>query len=144
VQEIKYDFYKSKDESPRHYRYKWRLYKILAFCGCYPVGLERAYPCRIEQDKTGRSREYRVDVSGYLYCIHEPGSEPEYRQINVEIDGTIGHKEKHGCDLDKLKIRSIKECYGQHIETYRFTFKQLACWSDEEVAEEMRLFYYDK
>jgi hypothetical protein len=142
VQEIKYDFYKSKDESERHYRYKWRLYKILTLCGCYPCGLEREYPYTNEEDPAGRDREYRVDVSGYLHWFHESGSKPEYRQINVEIDGTIGHKEKHGCDLDKLKIRSIKERYGKYIETYRFTFKQLADWTDEEIAEEMRLFYY--
>lgn len=82
-------------------------------------------------------------MSGHIYGIHAPGSEFRDRQINVEIDGDIGHKEQHGCNLDKQKVRSIKECYGQHIETYRFTFKQLAKWTDEEIAEEMRLYYYD-
>lgn len=140
---LTYDFKKQPDESPRHYRYKWRIFKILTLCGCHPAGLERAYPCRIQQDQTGRDRAYRVDVSGCLYLVHDHVSEFWHREINIEVDGEIGHKEQHGCNLDKQKVRSIKECYGSHIETYRFTFKQLARWTDEEIAEEMHLYYFD-
>jgi hypothetical protein len=137
-----YDFRKQPDESQRHYRYKWKLFKILTLCGCYPVGLERKYPCTIEGDQPGRHRKYRVDVSGCLYWNGVVHSERCDRQINVEIDGPFGHTTTRAYNLDKQKTRSIKDCYGQHIETYRFTFGQLAHWTDEEIAEEMRLYYF--
>lgn len=71
-----------------------------------------------------------VDVHGSLGLC---------REINVEVDGYEGHKTRRAYDLDLLKKRRIKEAYGQHIETYRFTFKQLASWNNQEIAQEMRL-----
>lgn len=96
----------------------------------------------MEQDTAGHIRKYRIDVSGSIPATTAVSGDYVPRQINVEIDGDIGHKERYSCNRDRLKIQSIKDCYGQHIETYRFTFKQLSRWSDEEIAEEMRLFYY--
>lgn len=96
----------------------------------------------MEQDAAGHVREYRTDVSGVIHSNVDGDGQPHDREINIEVDGDIGHKERYSCDKDRNKIRSIKECYGEHIETYRFTFKQLAKWTDEEIATEMRLFYF--
>lgn len=119
-----------EDESPRHYRYKWRLFQILLRAGCWPVGLECRYPCKV--DGFARPKRHAVDIHGSL------GGEG-CREINVEVDGYEGHKTTRAFNLDKLKARRIRENYGKHIETYHFTFARLARWTDQEIAEEMHL-----
>ncbi len=71
---------------------------------------------------------YRIDVYG----------RNGIRKIAVEIDGFMGHKSKRACEMDALRTRRICEKY-EPIQLYRFTFKQLANWTDEEIAQEMKL-----
>jgi hypothetical protein len=71
---------------------------------------------------------YRLDVYG------RRGN----RRIAIEIDGFMGHKSQRAIKMDGLRSKRIQEKYGP-IEIYRHTFQRLAKWTDEEIAQEMRL-----
>ena len=71
---------------------------------------------------------YRLDVYG------RRGD----RRIAIEIDGFMGHKSERAIKMDGLRSRRIQERYGP-IEIHRFTFSRLAKWTDEEIAQEMKL-----
>jgi hypothetical protein len=72
--------------------------------------------------------KYRVDVYG----------RKDDRRVAIEVDGYLGHKTKHSVEMDGLRTRRLKEAYGLE-KVFRFTFKQLAAWTDKEIAEEMSL-----
>jgi predicted flap endonuclease-1-like 5' DNA nuclease len=50
----------------------------------------------------------------------------------------MGHRTKHAIEMDGLRTRRLKEAY-ELANIYRFTFKQLATWTDQEIATEMNL-----
>jgi hypothetical protein len=71
---------------------------------------------------------YRLDIYGRKAS----------RRIGIEIDGYMGHKSKRAVDMDGLRTRRLSEAY--ELEgIFRFTFSQLSHWTDQEIAEEMRL-----
>jgi hypothetical protein len=104
---------------------------ILRRCGCLAVGIEKKCPYYLPTGKADGSYiriRYRVDVVG------RKGD----RRIAIEVDGYVGHKSERAIRMDKLRTRRLCEKYGFE-KVYRFTFKQLAAWTDQEVAEEMHL-----
>lgn len=120
----------SRDKrSDRHIRYQSRLASLLRHHGFQSVATEKSLPYYLFL-RNGQSIKikYRLDVYG------RKGD----RRIGIEVDGYMGHKSKRAIDMDGLRTRRLKEAYElQRI--YRFTFAQLADWSDEEIAEEMNL-----
>lgn len=120
---------KGDRRSERHIRYQLRLARILTEHGYRPVEIEKPMPYYLPLDDGKRLRiRYRVDVWGYL----RDGS------VGVEIDGYMGHKSRRAYEMDGLRTRRIQEAYGP-IDIYRFTFGQIASWTDEEIAQEMKL-----
>ena len=116
----------NKNESPQHKRGKLRLCQILRNHE-FRAECEKRFPCFVE---LGALRcRYQVDV----YATRRT------RRIIAEIDGWTGHKTTQAYTKDQLRIRRIKEEYGQDIEVYRFTLRRLSKWSDKEIAQEMRL-----
>lgn len=115
-----------KKESDRHLWGKLRLCQIFRSAG-FEAETERRFPCYIELGDF--TVEYRADV----YATGEG------RKIIAEVDGYKGHKSQRAVMLQKLRARRIRETYGQEIEIHRFTFKRLAKWTKQEIAEEMRL-----
>lgn len=62
------------------------------------------------------------------------------RKIIAEVDGPVGHSSiQHTVANKGLRTYRIKETYGQEIQVYRFTFERLSKWTDEEIAQEMKL-----
>lgn len=127
--------------SERHIRYQMRLADILAKHGFVYIETEKRFPYYLPTGKfivvdeeTGESQEqiitipYRLDVTG------RRGS----RHLAIEVDGYLGHKSRRAYEMDGLRSRRIQEAYGP-IDIYRFTFGQLASWTDEEIAQEMNL-----
>ena len=116
----------NRDESPQHLRGKLRLCQIFRDHQ-FRAECEKRFPCFVE---LGEMRcRYQVDV----YATRAA------RRIIVEVDGWQGHKTTQAFIKDQLRIRRIKEEYGQDIEVYRFTLRRLSKWSDEEIAQEMGL-----
>lgn len=115
--------------SERHIRYQKRLADLLRQYGFKHIAIEKRMPYYLPQNdgKIIKIR-YRVDV----YGRRGP------RRIAIEIDGFMGHKSKRACEMDGLRSRRIQEKY-EPIEIHRFTFGQLAHWTDKEIAEEIRL-----
>lgn len=106
-----------------------RLAHLLTEYGYNPVQTEKPMPYYLPLDDGKRLRvRYRVDVYGFK----------EDRSIAIEIDGYMGHKSHRAYEMDGLRTRRIQEAYGP-IDIYRFTFGQLAHWSEQEIAEELRL-----
>jgi len=116
-----------KQESDRHLKQKIRLCKIFRDRG-YFATCERRLPCFVELGAF--TVRYRAD------CYATGGGG---RIILCEVDGYKGHKSNRARMLQWLRLRRIREQYGEHIEEYRFTLKRLAKWTDEEIAEELRL-----
>ena len=115
-----------KKESDRHYREKLRLRKIFRDRG-FKTKVERRLPCFVELGQF--TVKYRADVF----------ATKGQRKIIAEVDGYKGHKSQRAINLQCLRLRRIRETYGTKIEEYRFTLKRLTKWSDQEIAEEMRL-----
>lgn len=114
--------------SERHKRYQIRVGCILRKRGFQSVSIEKRVPyyLPLHNGQVLKIR-YRLDVY----------ARRGLRRIGVEIDGYMGHKSQRAVEMDGLRTRRLKEAYG--LETiYRFTFKQLASWTDQEIAEEMR------
>jgi hypothetical protein len=106
-----------------------RLANLLRYYGFQSVATEKSLPYYL-QLRNGQNLKikYRLDVYG------RKGT----RRIGIEVDGYMGHKSQRAIDMDGLRTRRLKEAYElQRI--YRFTFAQLASWTDEEIAEEMSL-----
>jgi hypothetical protein len=115
--------------SPRHIRYQDRLAGILIQHGYISVTTEKNLPYYLSlRDGQVLKIRYRLDVYG------RHGT----RRIGIEVDGYMGHKSQRSIDMDGLRTRRLCETYELE-RIYRFTFKQLAAWTDEEIAEEMRL-----
>jgi very-short-patch-repair endonuclease len=116
----------NQSESPQHERGKLRLCKILGDHK-FRAECEKRFPCFVE---LGALRcRYQVDV----YATRAE------RRIIVEVDGYQGHKTTYAYTKDQLRIKRIRERYGQDIEAYRFTLGRLSKWTDKEIAEELRL-----
>ena len=115
--------------SERHKRYQVRLACLLRKYGFQFVSIEKRLPYYLPL-RNGQvlKIKYRVDVYG----------RKDSRRIAIEVDGYMGHKTQHAVEMDGLRTRRLKEAYGLE-KVYRFTFKQLASWTDKEIAEEMRL-----
>jgi hypothetical protein len=115
--------------SERHKRYQIRLAGILKKCGYQSVATEKGLPyyLSLHNGQVLKIR-YRLDVYG------RKGT----RKIGAEIDGYMGHRSQRAIEMDGLRTRRLKEAYELE-NIYRFTFKQLAQWTDKEIAEEMRL-----
>ena len=106
-----------------------RMAHLLSEYSYEPVQVEKPMPYYLPLDDGKRLKiPYRVDVYGYK----RDGS------IGIEIDGYMGHKSHRAYEMDGLRTRRIQEAYGP-ITIYHFTFKQLASWTDEEIAQEMML-----
>lgn len=118
--------YKRIDESPQHLKGKLRLCKLFRNYG-FKAQVERPMHCYVELGDF--TVKYAVDVYA------SKGS----RQIIAEVDGFLGHKTKLAKTLQDLRLRRIRETYGREIEEYRFTLRRLAKWTNQEIAEEMRL-----
>lgn len=118
--------YMKIEESPRHLKGKWRLAHIFRHRD-FAVTLEHHLPCYVELGAF--TVRYRADV------FATRGE----RTIIAEVDGYLGHKTKQARSLQDLRLRRIRETYGRNIEEYRFTLGRLAKWTDQEIAEEMRL-----
>ena len=103
-----------------------RLYQIFRDRG-FEAKVERRCHCYVELGDF--TVKYRTDV------FATKGS----RQIIAEVDGYKGHKSKLSKTLQTLRLRRIRETYGSEIEEYRFTLKRLGKWTNQEIAEEMRL-----
>jgi hypothetical protein len=115
--------------SERHKRYQTRLANILRQCGFKSVKVEHRLPYYLPLRNGEKLKiRYRVDVYG----------KKRDRVIAIEVDGFMGHKSWRAHAMDELRTRRLQEAYAP-IEIYRFTFKQLATWTDEEIAEEMNL-----
>jgi hypothetical protein len=112
--------------SPRHIRYQKRLHNICRAAG-FATTLEPIYRCPVQG--LCKPIPYRPDIEA------KRGD----RHIIIEVDGPFGHSTRQSYEADLLKIRRIRETFGKHIETYAFTFKRLARWTNKEIAEEMRL-----
>lgn len=115
-----------KKESDRHLTGKRRICKIFRDRG-FKATTEQRFPCYVELGDF--IVKYRADV-----FAHGKG-----RKIIAEVDGYKGHKTARSRILQELRLRRIRETYGQKIEEYRFTLKRLSAWNDREIAEEMRL-----
>lgn len=106
-----------------------RLARILREHGYKYVKTEKRVPyyLPLREGKVLKIR-YRLDVFG------RKGN----RRIGIEVDGFMGHKSQRAIAMDGLRTSRLREAY--EIERiYRFTFKQLAAWTDKEIAEEMSL-----
>jgi len=115
--------------SPRHIRYQERLANILRKHDYDSVAIEKGLPYYLPLHSGQILKiHYRLDVYG------RRGT----RRIGIEIDGYMGHKSQHATAMDGLRTKRLCETYELE-KIYRFTFKQLASWTDEEIAEEMRL-----
>lgn len=115
-----------KEESDRHYKQKRRLCQIFRDRG-FAAQCEKRLPCFVELGNF--TVKYRSD------CFATDGQ----RIIIAEVDGYKGHKTARARMLQRLRLRRIRETYGPHIEEYRFTLKRLAKWTNEEIAQEMRI-----
>ena len=115
--------------SDRHIRYQMRVARILRKHGFQSVAIEKRLPYYLPL-KNGEvlKIKYRVDVYG----------RKANRRIAIEIDGYMGHKTQHAIQMDGLRTKRLRESYELE-RVYRFTFAQLASWTDEEIAEEMNL-----
>jgi len=115
--------------SDRHIRYQMRMASLLRQYGFLSVSTEKRLPYYLPLGNGQVLKiKYRLDVYG------RKGT----RRIGVEIDGYMGHKSQRAIEMDGLRTRRLKESYElQRI--YRFTFAQLASWTDKEIAEEMNL-----
>ena len=115
--------------SDRHKRYQVRLANLLKLYGFESVSTEKGVPyyLSLHNGQVLKIR-YRLDVYGRRGC----------RRIGIEVDGFMGHKSQHANQMDALRTRRLCEEYELE-QIYRFTFRQLASWSDEELAQEMRL-----
>lgn len=115
--------------SNRHKRYQNQLAGILRKHGFQSVATEKGLPYYLSLPKGETLKiRYRVDVYG----------RKRGRRIAIEVDGFMGHKTKHAIEMDGLRTRRLCETYELE-RIYRFTFKQLAKWTDKEIAEEMKL-----
>lgn len=103
-----------------------RLYQIFRDRG-FKATVERRCHCYVELGDF--TVKYRADVF----------ATNGVRTILAEVDGYKGHKTKQAKALQSLRLRRIRETYGREIEEYRFSLKRLSAWSDQEIAEEMRL-----
>lgn len=117
-----------KKESDRHYREKHRLCGIFIRCGWNAV-VEKRLPCLLKNTTGSKRLRYRAD------CYASKGR----RRIIAEVDGYKGHKTTMAHNAAKFRLQCIRERYGKNIEEYRFTLKRLSKWTDEEIAQEMRL-----
>lgn len=115
--------------SDRHIRYQMRLASLLRQHGFLSVSIEKRLPYYLPLGNGQVLKiKYRLDVYG------RKGT----RRIGIEVDGYMGHRTKRAIEMDGLRTRRLKEAYElQRI--YRFTFAQLANWTDKEIAEEMSL-----
>ena len=115
--------------SERHKRYQMRLARLLRQHGYVSVATEKRMPyyLSLANGKILKIR-YRLDIYGRKAS----------RRIGIEIDGYMGHKSKRAVDMDGLRTRRLSEAY-ELDRIYRFTFSQLAHWTNQEIAEEMRL-----
>lgn len=115
--------------SDRHKRYQIRLAGLLKQYGYQSVATEKGMPyyLSLHNGQVLKIR-YRLDVYG------RKGD----RRLGIEIDGYMGHKSRRAIEMDGLRTRRLREAYELE-RIYRFTFKQLASWTDQEIAEEMRL-----
>jgi hypothetical protein len=115
--------------SERHKRYQVRLAGILREHGYVSVATEKRMPYYLSLSNGQVLKiRYRLDIYG----------RKDSRRIGIEIDGYMGHKSKRAVDMDGLRTRRLSETYELE-KIYRFTFSQLAQWTDKEIAEEMRL-----
>ena len=115
--------------SPRHKRYQTRLANILTQRGFQSVAIEKGLPYYLSLGSGQVLKiRYRVDVYG------RRGD----RRIGIEVDGFMGHKSARAIQMDGLRTRRLSEAYGLE-RVYRFTFSQLSHWTDQEIAEEMKL-----
>ena len=103
-----------------------RLYQIFRDRG-FETTVEHRFPCYVELGDF--TVKYRADVF----------ATKGVRFILAEVDGYKGHKTKQAKNLQTLRLRRIRETYGSTIEEYRFTLSRLSKWTDQEIAEEMRL-----
>lgn len=115
--------------SDRHKRYQVRLANILKQCGFQSVATEKRLPYYLQlYNGQVLKIKYRLDVYG----------RKNNRRIGIEVDGYLGHKSQRAVQMDGLRTRRLSEAYELE-RVYRFTFSQLATWTDQEIAEEMRL-----
>lgn len=115
--------------SDRHIRYQMRLAGILREHGFQSVATEKGLPYYLPLRNSQTLKiKYRLDVYG------RKGD----RRIGIEVDGYMGHKSRHAIQMDGLRTRRLREAYELE-KIHRFTFSQLSHWTDQEIAEEMRL-----
>jgi hypothetical protein len=127
---VKYPRRTTRDRrSDRHKRYQAKLAGILREYGFQSVATEKGLPYYLPL-RNGQviKIRYRVDVYG------RKGN----RRLAIEIDGYMGHKSQRAVQMDGLRTRRLSEAYELE-RVYRFTFSQLAQWTEKEIAEEMRL-----
>ena len=106
-----------------------RLAHILSQCECKSVKIEKRMPYYLPlRDGKILKIRYRLDVY----------ARKGKRRIGVEVDGFMGHKSERAIRMDKLRTIRLREAYRLE-RIYRFTFKQLANWTDKEIAAEMKL-----
>lgn len=110
----------------RHIREQWRILSIFCRRG-YTAAVEYPYPSVVMGFP--KKKRFSADVRAV----------GRGREICCEVDGPKYHTTTYAFNKYKNKYRSIRDNFGQHIESYAFTFKQLASWSDKEIAEELRL-----
>lgn len=115
--------------SERHKRYQIRLASLLRQYGYQSIAIEKQLPYYLPlRGNQILKIKYRLDLYG----------RKDNRRIGIEVDGYMGHKTKHAVEMDGLRTRRLCEAY-ELARIYRFTFAQLASWTDKEIAEEMNL-----